>query len=285
MFEFRQPDPKWIIGKYAVLNVHAKIRNGRTEIDPHAWRIPYQWQGYHYQDHDDQPFLMLINSGGGFVEDDAAEFNALLDPNTRMLVTTTAASKYYKSLNGGSCTELVRVKVGEGAVLEYLPDEAIPFAKSRVSRRTTIDLSRTSRLFATDMIAAGRIHYGAGEEFAFSELFSEFSINVDGVPVICDRLILANIEDVNHLRTLWNKARHLATVFCYGPGLPDGVEGSIEALASGDGLSIGASWAGDVLVTRILARETWQAQDAVFAVWQIVRPHFCGKSARPIKKC
>jgi len=70
------PDPAWTIGKHALMNLHVVRRNGRTEIDPRSWRIPYQWQGCHYQDHDDQPFLLLINSGGGFVEGDAFEFLA-----------------------------------------------------------------------------------------------------------------------------------------------------------------------------------------------------------------
>ena len=35
-----QPDPEWIVGKYALMNVRASSRLGRTEIDPLCWRIP-----------------------------------------------------------------------------------------------------------------------------------------------------------------------------------------------------------------------------------------------------
>src|SRR3954470_16170213 len=94
------PDPDWIIGKHALMNLHGVLRNGRTEIDPKSWRIPYQWQGCHYQDHDDEPFLLLINSAGGFVEGDVAELYAHLDAGTRALITTTAASKFYKCIEG-----------------------------------------------------------------------------------------------------------------------------------------------------------------------------------------
>ena len=285
MSEICYPDPQWIIGKHALLNIRAKLRNGRTEIDPHAWRIPYQWQGYHYQDHDDQPFLLLINSGGGFVEGDASHFNGLLDPGTRTLVTTTAASKYYKCLNGGTCEERVDFHVGSGALLEYLPDEAIPFARSRVRRHTTIELTADSRLFATDMISAGRVHFGAGEEFKFSGLRSEFNIIRDGASLVSDRLLLANAEEVGELKELWAGARHMATVFCYCPDLPADIERSIEIRVQAEGVSIGASRLDDLIIVRILADETWQAQEAILSVWHIVRPLLCGKPARRINKC
>lgn len=285
MPDIQYPDPQWIIGKHALLNIRAKLRNGRTEIDPHAWRIPYQWQGYHYQDHDDQPFLLLINSGGGFVEGDASHFNGLLDPGTRTLVTTTAASKYYKCLDGGNCAERVDFSVGSGALLEYLPDEAIPFAHSRVRRHTTIELAADSRLFATDMISAGRVHFGAGEEFMFSELQSEFTIVRDGAPLVSDRLLLANAEEVGELRDLWAGARHMATVFCYCPEWPADTERSVETQVHVEGVSIGASRIDGLIIVRILAGEAWQAQEAILSVWRLIRPLLCGKSARRINKC
>ena len=112
------------------MNLHVVRRNGRTEIDPHAWRIPYQWQGCHYQDHDDQPFLLLINRGGGFVEGDVAELHAhAWKPGTRALITTTAASKFYKCPDGVLSREEANFRVLGDALLEYIPDETIPFAR------------------------------------------------------------------------------------------------------------------------------------------------------------
>ena len=173
------PDPDWIVGKHALMNVHALLRNGRTEIDPHSWRIPFQWQGYHHQDHDDQPFMLLLNSSGGFVEGDISHFYATLDADTRALFTTTASNKFYKCTDSGISREFVDIKVGPRALLEYYPDEAIPFKNSRVHRVTRISMEENSRLFATDMISAGRIHYGAGEAFKFHTLSSEFAKEVE----------------------------------------------------------------------------------------------------------
>ena len=281
------PDPSWIVGKHALMNLHAVKRNGRTEIDPRRWRIPFQWQGTHYQDNDDQPFLLLINSGGGFVEGDAAQLCGSLDPGTRALITTTAASKFYKCLEGQVSREIVDLEVGPGALLEYCPDESIPFAQSRVERSIRLRLLGDARLFATDIIAAGRVHHAAGEAFAFESLVAEFAVEIDGETAVLDRIEARDAAQVKDLEALWGGASHLATVICRGDSLPGDVESRLETAVTGVDLrSFGASRVDDGLVVcRVLADEAWLCQEAVLACWGVVRPSLAGKAARPIRKC
>lgn len=281
-----QPDPAWIVGKHALMNVHALARNGRTEIDPLRWRIPFQWQGYHYQDHDDEPFMLIVNSGGGFVEGDAARFHAVLEPGTRALFTTTASSKFYKCPGGGVSREIVDLHVGAEALLEFCPDEAIPFAQSRLHRTTRVAMTPSSRLFATDMISAGRVHYGDGEIFAFDRLVSEFRITIEGRPVALDRLVATAPETIAALDRLWRGHRHMATVFAHAPDLPPGTEDGVhDAVAGVEGTEAGVTRLGDLVIARILSDETWQAHEAIFKTWEALRPALAGKPARPIRKC
>lgn len=280
------PDPDWIIGKHALMNLHAVQRRGRTEIDPRSWRIPYQWQGCHYQDNDDQPFLLLINSGGGFVEGDVAQLHATLEPETRALITTTAASKFYKCEAGGISRELVDIDVGVGATLEYCPDESIPFARSNVQRATHIRLQPDSRLFATDMLAAGRVHHLRGEAFAFEMLDSEFKVTINDAPLALDRVVAHGAAEVTALRRLWDGCSHAATVVAYADDLPDGIEAEVEKHAGATKAKfVGASRNGNMLVCRILADEAWACHEAIFACWRVLRPAIAGKPARPIRKC
>lgn len=281
-----QPDPAWIVGKHALMNVRACVRNGRTEIDPLRWRIPFQWQGYHYQDHDDEPFMLIVNSGGGFVEGDAARFHAVLDPGTRALFTTTASSKFYKCPGGAVSREIVNLHVGAEALLEFCPDEAIPYARSRVHRMTRIAMAPSSRLFATDMISAGRVHYGDGESFAFDHLVSEFRIAIEGRPVALDRLVATAPETIAALDRLWRGRRHMATVFAHAPDLPSGAEDGVhDAIAGVEGTDAGVTRLGNLVIARILSGETWQAHEAIFKTWEALRPAVAGKPARPIRKC
>ena len=281
-----QPDPEWIVGKYALMNVRAMSRLGRTEIDPLCWRIPFQWQGYHYQDHDDQPFMLLVNSGGGFVEGDVSHFHGVLEPGTRALFTTTASSKFYKCPGGAVSREIVDLHVGEGALLEFCPDEAIPFARSRVHRLNRIVLEPSSRLFATDMVSAGRVHYGDGEVFRFHHLVSEFRIAIGGRLVALDRLIATTPETIAALQRLWQERLHMAMAFAYAPDLAPAVEDDVhEAIEGVDGTEAGVTRIGNLVIVRILSHETWQAHEALFNVWTALRPAIAGKNARPILKC
>jgi urease accessory protein len=280
------PDPSWAIGKHAFLSLRALRRRERTEIDPIARRIPYQWQGSFFQDHDDQPFILLHNSAGGFVEGDAAELHVVAEPGTRSLFTTTAATKFYKCEGAETSRDLVNFIVGEEALLEYLPDEVIPFAKSRIERTTRVALHASSRLFASDVISAGRVSYGAGEVFAFASMRSQFEVRIDGRLVVLDRLVACEPEDVAALPRLWGGRTHLATVVAYAPNFPHGLVERVQERceAFGGGCEAGATLIDGVIFVRALAEQVWQAHEAVYRIWETVRPAISGKSARRIRK-
>jgi urease accessory protein len=255
-------------------------------VEPISRRIPYQWQGSSFQDHDDQPFVLLHNSAGGFVEGDAAELHVLAEPGTRSLFTTTAAIKFYKCEAAGTSHDLVNFTVGEQALIEYLPDEVIPFAKSRIERTTRIALHASSRLFATDVISAGRVGYGAGELFAFASMRSQFELRINGRLAVLDRWVAREPEDVAALPRLWGGHLHLATVAAYAPNLPRGlverIQERCEALAGH--CEAGATMVDGVIFVRVLADQVWQAHEAVYSIWETVRPAIAGKPAHRIRK-
>lgn len=281
-----QPDPDWIVGKHALMNVHARLQDGRTIIEPHSWRMPFQWQGCHYQDHDDEPFMLLLNSAGGFVEGDVSQFHATLDAGTRALFTTTASTKFYKCVEQQTSREIVDILVGPEAMLEYCPDEAIPFERSRTQRINRITMDKSSRMFATDMISAGRIHYGDGEAFKFDSLVSEFEIRIDNSTIALDRLSATTPQAVAALPRLWHGAFHMATVFAYAPDLPHDIEDAVLSLTRDvEETESGVTRIGNLVIVRILANETWQAHEAIYNAWEALRPAIAGKPARPISKC
>lgn len=284
--EILAPNAKWIIGKNGLMNVHAHVCNGKTKVDPKSWRIPYQWEGVHYQDHDDEPYLLLINSGGGLVEGDSADFNAVLDADSRLLVTSTEASKFCKCLEGGTARETATIKVGPRALFEYCPDETIPFAWTCAERITRIMLDSTSRLFATDMISAGRVHYLEGEVFKFSSLLSEFEIRIDGHLFLLDRIVARNESEIEVLQRFWNGAYHMASVYGYAPDLPADIENAVhEQVKDVEDTEVGVTRINNLVIVRILSRETWQAKEAMYNCWVALRPAIAGKPARPIIKC
>ena len=250
-----------------------------------ARRIPYQWQGTFFQDHDDQPFVLLHHSAGGFVEGDAAELHVVAEPGTRSLFTTTAATKFYKCEQETS-RDLVNFGIGERALLEYLPDEVIPFAKSRVERTTRIMIRSSSRLFASDVISAGRVGYGAGEKFAFTSMRAQFEVRIDGRLIVLDRLVACEPEHIAALPQLWGGRTHVATIAAYAPSLSHGLVERVQERceAFGADCDAGATLIDGVIVVRALAEQVWQAHEAVYRIWETLRPAIAGKPARRIRK-
>jgi urease accessory protein len=279
------PDPSWAIGKHALLSLRARQQSGRTEVDEIARRTPYQRQGTFFQDHDDQPFVLLHNSAGGFVEGDAAELHVVAEPGTRSLFTTTAATKFYKC-QAETSHDLADFSIGEEALLEYLPDEVIPFANSRIERTTRVALRASSRLFASDVISAGRVSYGAGEKFAFTSMRSQFEVRIDGRLVVLDRLVACEPGDVAALPYLWGGHTHLATIAAYAPRLPRSVVEQVQdrCEAFGARCDAGATLIDGVIFVRALTDQVWQAHEAVYRIWETLRPAISGKPAHPIQK-
>ena len=89
---FSVPDPSWVIGKQALLGVKVTREGARTVMNPVVRRIPYQWSGVHYQDGDDQPFLLLHNSGGGFIEGDSSILEVRTEADTRIARRATRST-------------------------------------------------------------------------------------------------------------------------------------------------------------------------------------------------
>lgn len=82
----------------------------------------------------------------------------------------------------GSASQETELTVEEGAYLEYLPDQVIPFQGARFSQRTSITVAPDATLIYGEIIAPGRT--ARGESLAFDCFKSQLSINnSDGFPI------------------------------------------------------------------------------------------------------
>jgi urease accessory protein len=76
---------------------------------------------------DEQAFLYILNPTGGIVQDDRPEVDLLVRAQAKVLVTTQSATKVYR-MEDGVAAETNRFVVEAGGLLEYLPDQTIPYA-------------------------------------------------------------------------------------------------------------------------------------------------------------
>ena len=78
---------------------------------------------------------VLINTAGGVAGGDAS-ISILSPAGHRLVVTTAAAEKVYRTLGPDSAIG-VKLDVGPGATLAWLPQETILFDRARLSRAST----------------------------------------------------------------------------------------------------------------------------------------------------
>jgi len=133
--------------------------------------------------------LMLLNPTGGILGGDRLKTEITLGPGAHVCLTTPSATKVYRSL-GPPALQDTSITLGEGAVLEYLPDHVIPYPGSILHQSLTVEMGQGSRAILADAIAVGRLC--RGERWGFSEVVSRITVAAQGQPRFLDRIKLGS---------------------------------------------------------------------------------------------
>jgi urease accessory protein len=120
---------------------------------------------------------LLLTTSGGLTGGDRLTIAIEAAAGTAATATTATAEKIYRSL-GHDCAVGVTLDVGEGAWLEYLPQETILFDAARLRRGLTARVAASGRLLAADMTVFGRI--ARGERFATGFLDERRRVEIGG---------------------------------------------------------------------------------------------------------
>ena len=120
---------------------------------------------------------VLINTAGGVAGGDRFALDIAAEQGTRLVVTTAAAEKVYRSLGPASVID-VKLDVADGATLAWLPQETILFDRARMSRSIDVSLAPDARLFLAEAIVFGRS--GMGETVEQGALIDRWRVRRGG---------------------------------------------------------------------------------------------------------
>lgn len=120
---------------------------------------------------------VIINTAGGVAGGDRFDLEVTAGEGTRLVVTTAAAEKVYRTLGPASRID-VKLDVAEGATLAWLPQETILFDRARLTRGIEVDLAPDARLFLAEAIVFGRS--GMGEVVEEGALFDRWRVRRGG---------------------------------------------------------------------------------------------------------
>ena len=102
---------------------------------------------------------VIVNTGGGMTGGDDFTIDIDVADGADLVAGTAAAEKIYRS-TGPDTAMNVRLAVGAGARLAWLPQETILFDRARLKRRIDVDLAEGATLVMAEAVLFGRAAMG-----------------------------------------------------------------------------------------------------------------------------
>lgn len=204
--------------------------------------------------------VVFLNTSGGLTSGDHLRFG--LDLQGQAVATTQTAERAYKATGAPARME-VRLAVGAGGWLDWLPQETILFDQAALDRRTVIDLGPGAGCLALEAVVLGRAAMG---ETVTALRFRDWrEIRRDGAPIWIDPLAL-DAGTLTGTATL-NQARALATIILTAevPLAP------LRAVLDEPGVVAMASTFAGRTVVRMLAADGWPLRRQVTRALHILR--------------
>ncbi len=201
------------------------------------------------------PDVVLINTSGGLTGDDRLDYALGAGPGARVAATTQAAERIYRA-SFGTARTTVRLTLGAGATLDWLPQETILFDGGRIERRLDADMAETATMTVLETLVLGRA--AMGEALATGHYADHWRIRRDGRLIHAEALRLTgDLAAAAAGRATFGGARALATLVHIAPDPEAALARARAVLAPGRAAShaveAAASLRAGVVILRFLA--------------------------------
>ncbi|RZK47081.1 MAG: urease accessory protein UreD, partial [Hymenobacter sp.] len=104
--------------------------------------------------------VVLASYGGGLVAGDSIRLRVRCEEGSRLLLSTQANTRIFKSIDGRQAEQLTEGHVAENALAVVLPDPLVPQAASRYYQAQHWQLAKNATLLLADWWHAGRTDLG-----------------------------------------------------------------------------------------------------------------------------
>ncbi len=223
--------------------------------------------------------VYLLHPPGGVVGGDELDIEVRLDQQAQALLTAPGATKFYRS-DGRRADQQQRLRVADGATLEWLPPENIFFPGARVRLDTRVELNGDARLVLSEVQCLGRP--AIGEAFDQGVVDSGLRIDRDGVPLLLERQRI-DPDRRRRVSLLAGLAVTGTLVMSHaGDTELDACRALLPSTCQGDGEQrAAATLIEDLLILRYLGPSTEAALRLLRGVWRALRPATLGRAASP----
>ena len=271
-----EPEPA-SCGVHGVAEVGFVDKSGETRLD-HLYQHDPLRVLFPTPPAGDLPNAVLVTTSRGLVGGDWLDISVSAGPDTAAMATAQAAEKVYRSAGKDSLIN-VRLSVGRGGRLEWLPQETILFDGARLRRQTTIDLDPGARILAGEILVFGRI--ASGERLSRGLVREAWSVRRDDRLIWADALHLdGDLKDIFADPACFGGATAQATAV-YVDDDPTVYLDLARSLLDeeDDGLRSAATVVNGVLVTRWLGHDPARLRRAFGNFWAEFRQASAGLPA------
>ncbi|WP_238941578.1 urease accessory protein UreD [Jannaschia sp. Os4] len=133
------------------------------------------------------PEVVFLNTAGGITSGDRLSYALEVGAGAEVVAATQTAERGYRATDGPGRLD-VRLSVGAGARLDWLPQETILFEGADLRRRTEVDLAADADLLMVESVVLGRA--AMGEAVARARLDDRRRVARGGPPLHDDHLAL-----------------------------------------------------------------------------------------------
>ncbi len=271
---------------------------GKTLLHRKRHHGPLYVQKAFYPEGQDCAHVYLLHPPGGIVSGDSLEISISLDKEAKVLLTTPGATRLYrarldeneKSSESEKKPLVQRVvnqmSVNERGYLEWLPGETIVYDGANLEMVTDVSLGANSLFCGWEISCLGLPASNA--YFREGSFNQSFSISIDGVPKVIDRL--AFDADSIYLKSLCGfQGCPVFGTMIVGPFsqrscdassvniLLDTLRDQIEKQGVADQAAV--TWVNEFMIMRYLGRCSDQARQLFIAAWKILRPQLVERKA------
>ena len=224
----------------------------------------------------------LLHPPGGLVGGDQLSIDLTLQDGAHVLMTTPSAGKIYNNISGIAQGQHVSIAIGDGSVLEYLPQENIVFDGADGQLTTTIDISGNGLFVGWEITCLGR--FESEQFFEQGQLMQSLMLRRDGLPLFSDRLQFAAPSPLQTNHVGFQNFHVFGTFLINRTVMTDTNELGEKIIAwqeatndSEQPLTVAVTQKPDVFIARILGNKAEQVRHCFEQLWAQLRHDVIGK--------
>jgi urease accessory protein len=226
---------------------------------------------------------VIIHPPGGIAGGDRLTLEVDLERNSNVLVTTPAATKWYKAINRLS-SQQITIRVGDGATLDWLPQENIFFNAARAEITLTLQVAPSATVIGWEVLLLGRQLSGERWEEGNLSLVTVIR-GGNGKLLWAEQTLLEATSLVRQAGQGLDGRNIFGLLWVVGSCCTPELAQEIAAdLPFADELRAGATCLrSGVLLVRVLSRQIEPLRKLLVSCWNQLRPRVHGFQSQPLR--